>query len=253
MQSVGEAAAGRPVYDVVKHGIAVDGMKTVTKPLQQLIDLCSDILARQIMMISTMANGIKFGTYSYGGFFDCTVRDCVVKDTRLCAMCVEIVDGGTASGIVFERIEVNNTGSAFLVVLGNRGNIPDWGDAKIGSIRNVLFSDIFIGKLKKSHGSYIGGLYQDGKEYRLNNICFRRVKARFKGGLKYCPDCPAEYDRPLYPEDSMFGDLPAAAYFIRHGDVIFEQCQTETAEPDSRNTIFLGEGAVVKESEEAGR
>lgn len=71
----------------------------------------------------------------------------------------------------------------------------------------VLFSDIFIEKLRKSHGSYIGGLYQDGKEYRLNNICFRRVKARFKGGLKHCPDCPAEYDRPLYPEDSMFGEI----------------------------------------------
>lgn len=147
---------------------------------------------------------------------------------------------------LFERIEVANTGSAFLVVLGNRGNIPDWGTYKIGSIENVLFSDISVEKLKKSHGSYIGGFCQDGKEYRVNHIHFRRVKVRCRGGVRCCPDCPPEYDRPIYPEDSMFGDLPASAYFIRHGDVIFEQCRMEAAEPDARDILFLGDGGTAR-------
>lgn len=206
---------------------------------------CRDNVVRQVMAASIMANGIKFGTYSYGGFFDCTLSDCVVKDTRLCAMCVEIVDGGQAENLNFNRISVSNTGSAFFVVLGDRGNIPDWGEHRIGGIHAVCFSDIMVEGLKKTHGSYIGGLYKDGREYRVEQVRFRRVKARFKGGLAEKPEEPREYDSPRYPEDNMFGNLPASAYYVRHGDVSFEQCMTEIAEPDLRDIVHLGAGGDI--------
>lgn len=112
-------------------------------------------------------------------------------------------------------------------------------------MHKIHFSDITIEGLRKTHGSYIGGLYKEGREYRVEQVRFHGVKARFKGGLQQRPGEPQEYDSPLYPEENMFGDLPAAAYYVRHADVLFEQCTTEVAEMDVRENISFGAGGSV--------
>ncbi len=199
---------------------------------------CDNILVRQMMIVSTMANAIKFGTFSYGGFTNCTICDCVVKDTRFCAMCVEVVDGGIAENIHFERIEVKDAGSAFFIVLGDRANIPPWGTHRMGSIKDIYFEDIYVENLLKNYGSYISGIEKDGEVHNIQNIFFKNVKAEFRGGLTEQPIDPPEYSEKIYPESDMYKQLPASAYYLRHAkNVVFDSCETIVAEEDVRKKI----------------
>lgn len=201
---------------------------------------CDNILVRQMMIVSVMANAVKFGTFSYGGFTDCAVRDCVIKDTRHCAMCVEIVDGGTAKGIRFERIDVKEAGSAFFVILGDRGNIPSWGTHRIGSVEDIHFEDIEVENPLFNYGSYISGFKADGKRHAIRDIFFKNVRAEFLGGLGEAPKDPPEYSKEVYPECDMFKQLPASAYYLRHADnVVFEDCRTIVLVADARQDTVI--------------
>ena len=194
-----------------------------------------------MMISSPMANAVKFGTYSYGDFRNCTVRDCVIKDTRHAAIAVEVVDGGVAENIRFERIEVKDAGSAFFIVLGDRGNIPDWGEQRMGSIRGIVFDDISVEGLSRNYGTYISGFVQDGKKYPVADVVFKNVKAEYRGGIASVPPVPPEYPATLYPECDMFGVLPASAYFLRHTEnVFFDNCKTLMLEADAQeDTLFI--------------
>lgn len=197
---------------------------------------CDNLLVRNMMIISTMANAIKYGTYSYGGFTNCTVEDCIVKDTRVSAMCVEVVDGGIAKNLYFNRITVKDAGSAFFIVLGDRGNIPTWGTHRIGAIEDIYFNDILIERLTENNGSYLSGLEKDGSKYTLKNINFTNVNATFLGGMATQPHTPPEYSQQYYPESTMFGKLPAAAYFMRHIEgITYNNCNMEILPSDVRD------------------
>ena len=56
----------------------------------------------------------------------------------------------------------------------------------------------------------------------------------FKGGVSSVPAAPAEY-AGQYPENIMWGNLPAYGYYVRHvTGVTFTNCFTSAASGDSR-------------------
>lgn len=198
---------------------------------------CDSVLIRNCFIISTMANGIKFGTYSYGGFTNCFCEDCIIKDTRTCAIAIECVDGGLIKNIQLKRILIENVESAFFILIGDKGRTPDWGSHRIGSIEDILFEDITVNRIRRSYGSYLGGFKQNEIVYPIRNILFRHVNATYQGGVTEIPNHPAEFGNQ-YPESNCFGLLPASAYYIRHAhNVRFEHCQNVIALPDVRNMI----------------
>ncbi len=200
---------------------------------------CDNVLVRNCAIISTMANGIKFGTYSYGGFTNCICEDCIVKDTRTCAISIQSVDGGRIKNLQFRRIVIQNVESAFFILIGDKGRTPDWGEHRIGSVEDILFEDIHAEGIRRSYGSYLGGYEADGKTYLIKDITFRRVNAIYKGGVSEIPSTPAEFGNQ-YPESNCFGILPGAGYYMRHGENIsFEECNTLVALPDSRETYVI--------------
>lgn len=203
---------------------------------------CDNVLVRNCMIISTMANGIKFGTYSYGGFTNCSAIDCIIKDTRTCGICVECVDGGTINNLLFERILISNVESAFFILIGDKGRYPDWGEHRIGTIENIYFNDIEVNKVNRNYGTYLGGFKKEGLVYPIKNIQFKNVNAVFLGGATEVPCNPAEFANQ-YPESNCFGMLPASAYYIRHAEnVHFENCRTEVAIYDVREKFIFEEG-----------
>ncbi|MBQ7924815.1 MAG: hypothetical protein IJ335_00795 [Lachnospiraceae bacterium] len=195
---------------------------------------CDNTLVRNCFIISTMANGIKFGTYSYGGFTNCICEDCIIKDTRTCAISIQSVDGGLIKNLQFRRIFIQNVESAFFILIGDKGRTPDWGQHRIGSVEEILFENIHAEGIRRSYGSYLGGYEAEGKTYLMKDITFRRVNAIYKGGVSEVPGNPAEFGKQ-YPESNCFGILPAAGYYMRHGEnITFEDCNTLVALPDSR-------------------
>lgn len=198
---------------------------------------CDDVLVRNTCIISTMANGIKFGTYSYGGFTNCVCEDCIVKDTRTCAIAIQSVDGGRIENLRFRRITIQNVESVFFIIIADKGRTPDWGTHRIGTIKDIYFDSIDAENVRRAYGSYVGGYEKDGEVYRVQGIYFDRVRVIFKGGITDIPQAPPEFE-DQYPESNCFGVLPASAFFIRHADtVLFRECEFLVALPDERPLI----------------
>lgn len=198
---------------------------------------CDNVLVRNTCIISTMANGIKFGTYSYGGFTNCICEDCIIKDTRTCAISIQSVDGGRIQNLHFRRIIIQNVESVFFIIIADKGRTPDWGTHRIGTIEDIYFDSIDAENVRRAYGSYLGGYEKGGEVYRIQGIYFDRVRVIFKGGITDIPQAPPEFENQ-YPESNCFGILPASAFFIRHADtVIFRKCEFQIALPDERPLI----------------
>jgi len=84
------------------------------------------------------ASAIKFGTASYGGFKNVTVRNINISDTYRSAIAIESVDGGIIENIKMTKIIAKNTGNAIFIRLGHRAG------AKPGIIRNIHLSNIKV-------------------------------------------------------------------------------------------------------------
>ncbi len=203
---------------------------------------CEELHVQDCFIISTMANGIKFGTYSYGGFTNCRFNNCIIKDTRTCAIAIECVDGGRIDHLHFDEITIQNVESVFFILIGDKERVPEDFIRRIGSIQNVFFRNIRADGVRRSYGSYLGGFEKDETRYLIENIYFSHVNVVYKGGITEKPETPAEFAKQ-YPESNCFGLLPASGYYIRHAaKVVFEDCQTLVALPDCR-PVYVAEDA----------
>jgi hypothetical protein len=189
----------------------------------------NDLLVKNCTITKSQSNGLKFGTASTGAFTNITFQDCTVQNTAHSAMAVESVDGGAISGVTFQRINFSGCQNAVFIILGSRdtGVVP-------GSINGVTFRNITGSSLTDTRGCPISGCFTNGVTYRLKNILFDTVNFTFAGGLGTIPSAPAEY-AGQYPENTMWGNLPAYGYYIRHAtDVTFTNCFTSAALADAR-------------------
>lgn len=201
---------------------------------------CDRIYARDCFIISTMANGIKFGTYSYGGFTNCRFESCIVKDTRTCGIVIQCVDGGHIQNLEFEEITIQNVESAFFILIGDKQRVPEGYERRIGNVKNIRFQNIKVDGLRRSYGTYLGGFLKDGVVYPIEDIYFEKVNAVYKGGVTEQPASPEEFGLQ-YPESNCFGLLPAAGYYVRHAkNVTFTDCNTVISLPDVRK-VFVYE------------
>ncbi len=206
---------------------------------------CDSVVVRNSMIISTMANGIKFGTYSYGGFTNCLSEDCIIKDTRTCAISIQSVDGGRIENLQFRRLVIQNVESVFFALIADKARVPEEYERRIGSIENILFEDIEAAGVRRNYGTYLGGFECDDKIYRIKDFIFRNVNVIYQGGCKECPVEPKEFERQ-YPESNCFGMLPASGYYIRHAeDIVFENCETIIALPDVREVFYISDATGI--------
>lgn len=207
---------------------------------------CNQILVRFMMLQSTMANAVKFGTGSYGAFTNCTVCDSVIKHTRLGGICVESVDGAKIQSLCFKNLDIGWTGSPFFVVLGDRGSIPPQGKRRIGSIENLQFCKICAHDLAQSDGCYLSGMQTEKGIFPIRNLLFKNVQLTARGGVQEMPAEPPEYDG-RYPEVNMFGKLPACGYWIRHAEAVrFENCTTAVERADVRQPVVTADAPVLQ-------
>jgi hypothetical protein len=189
---------------------------------------------------SGRANGIKFGTVSYGAFMDSTFTDVLVKNVALGGISIESADGADIANITFQRIEIDRSGAPVFVVIEHRGYAPIGSPLKIGTVDGLRYVDIRATRTRSTEGSAIVGLSLNGARYPLKNLSFENVNADFPGADKAAPKAPRE-PGVGYPEFNMFGLLPAAAYYFRHVDgVSFKGCQTTLVAADARpETAFV--------------
>ncbi len=153
---------------------------------------------------------IKFGTESNGGFKNITISNCVFYHCRGLAM--ETVDGGLLEDVSITNITMRDVTTAPLFLrLGSRMRGPE--GVPVGELRRVNISNVMVYDADPRYASIISGIPgHDIEDIRLSNI---RIYYRGGGTKKQAALEPPENEKE-YPEPSMFGEIPAYGFYIRH-------------------------------------
>ena len=220
--------------------------------------LCENVRISDCI-VSSHCNAVKLGTETNGGFRNINISGIVVKPSSdqqekffgqwigSSAISLEIVDGGVLENVSVSDITVEGTESPVFVRLGNRGRgyLSDGANMEriipvdhVGRICGIHLSNIQI-RHAGSMGCSITGL----PGYPVENVFLSNITLHQKGGvtldeMAQIADSIADEKEKVYPEATMWGNLPAKGFFVRHArNIQFSNVRVETDQPDVRPEI----------------
>lgn len=229
---------------------------------------CDDILIENCRIASS-ASAVKFGTASYGGFRNVTVRNIRVYDTFRSAIALETVDGGALENILVENIEAKNTGNPLFICLGARHPYEGKELGRTGGLcRNIIIrnlkAEVPFGRPDEAYDlrgpevnyfhnpwpSSIAGL---PGQY-IENVTIENVDILYPGratkGMAYMGlyrVTEVNEAANQYPEFSMYGELPSWAFYVRHvKDITFKNINVRLAEKDFRPAFVFDDVKGLK-------
>ena len=206
--------------------------------------------------VRSSASAIKFGTVSHGGFKNVVIRHIKVYDTFRSAIAIECVDGGVLEDVLVEDIKAVNTGNAIFIRLGQRNKVVAPGTLKNVTLRNIKVEVAFkrpdykyeirgpeLPFFHNTFPSSITGI----PGHPVENVTLENIKILYPGrgnnGLANMPlsrldDVPEK--EAAYPEFSMFGELPAWGFYVRHVDgLVMKDVMIGIKAPDYRPAMVF--------------
>ena len=192
---------------------------------------CNDDVEIYDCDIVSSASAIKFGTASWGGFKNVTIRKIRVRDTYRSVVAIESVDGGHIDNILVEDIIAVNTWNPIFIRLGHRGGETP------GTVRNVTIRNMFVdvpfsrpdinydmrGPAFDFFHNPIPSSITGIPGHCVENVTLENIEIFCPGkaskGMAYVPlsrlsSVPEKIDD--YPEFTMFGELPSYGLYGRH-------------------------------------
>jgi len=206
--------------------------------------------------VRSSASAIKFGTVSHGGFKNVHIEHIKVYDTFRSALAIECVDGGILENIYIGFIEAVNTGNAIFIRLGNRSKTKAPGVLKNVKIANMKVDVAFerpdyaydirgpeVPFFHNTFPSSITGI----PGYRVENVLLENIEINYPGrgnnGLANMPISRLDEvleNESAYPEFSMFGELPAWGFYVRHMDgLMMKNITLRITAPDYRPALVF--------------
>jgi polygalacturonase len=223
---------------------------------------CDDIVVEDCAVRSS-ASAFKLGTSSRGGFKHIRAHHLRIHDTFRSAIALESVDGAAMQDVEVSDVQAKNTGNAIFIRLGHRQR-----DGEPGSIRDVRISDVTVDipatapdagyplagpAVRGAHNlfpSSITGL----SGHRVAGVSLKNISVTIAGGgrrevaempLENLAAVPEQEDR--YPEFSMFGELPAWGFYVRHVEGIsFENVTIHALTKDFRSAMVFDDVSNVQ-------
>jgi polygalacturonase len=179
---------------------------------------------------------IKCGTESNAGFKNITISNCVFDLSG--GFALESVDGGLLEDITFTGVTMREcTNTPIFMRLGARMRAP--AHLQIGSLKRVIISNVVSYKSRSTFGG--AGLISGIPGHLIEDITINQLYADHAGGgtAEMAAIVPPE-EIKHYPEPTMFGNLPASGFFVRHCKNI-EFCNVELAwsRPDLRPAFWM--------------
>jgi polygalacturonase len=177
---------------------------------------------------------IKFGTESNGGFKNITISNCVFDYCR--GLALETVDGGQLEDVSITNIAMRDiSNSPFFLRLGSRMRGPS--GPPVGQLRRVNINNVIVYNAEPRYASLISGIPgHDIEDVRLSNI---RIYYQGGGTKEQAVGEPPEKES-TYPEPSMFGDIPAYGFFIRHvRGIEMNDVEVRYLKEDARSPFIL--------------
>lgn len=177
-------------------------------------------------------------------------------DTFRSAVALECVDGGRLRNVLVENVIATNTGNAVFIRLGHRDASRPPGQLRDVTIRNV--------KVHVPAGTPDAGYETAGPTvkvphnllpcsitglpgYPVSNVVLENIEVVYAGGgvperarvpLEDLGRVPEQAEK--YPEFSMFGELPAWGFYVRHAAGIgFTNCRVTLRQADFRPAMVF--------------
>ena len=228
--------------------------------------LCENIRISDCI-VSSHCNGVKLGTETNGGFRNISISGIVVKpssDQRekffgqwigSSAISLEIVDGGVMENVSVSNITVEGTEAPIFVRLGNRGRGYQLKEGK-STLSGKNNDDAIAGLIPIDTVGHINGIHLDNIQIRnagamgcsitglpghpVENVWLTNITIHHKGGitaadLPKIEEAAKDEKEKDYPESTMWGNLPAKGFFVRHArNVNFHNVVIQTEHPDAR-------------------
>jgi len=214
--------------------------------------------------VRSSASAIKFGTASYSGFKNITIENIKVFDTFRSAIALESFDNGSLENVLIQNVNAKNTGNAIFIRLGKR-----YADNRVGSIRNITIRNVKVSvPFQRPDADYVyrgpalpyfHNIFPSSitgiPGYPVENVVLEDIQITYPGrghkGYSNSPlsrltDIPEQQNK--YPEFSMFGELPAWGFYVRHVDGLkMKNVTVRIKDPDYRpafvfddvNELFL--------------
>jgi len=153
---------------------------------------------------------IKFGTESNGGFKNVTISNIMFDHCR--GLALETVDGGLLEDVTITNITMRDVTTAPIFLrLGKRMRGP--AGVEVGKLRRVNISNIVAYNAEARYASIVAGL----PGYPVEDVKLSNIRIYYRGGgKKDLADVQPPERETNYPEPSMFGEIPAYGFFIRH-------------------------------------
>jgi polygalacturonase len=192
-------------------------------------------------------NGFKIGTETSGAVRRVRVQDCDFdarprdgRDDRMAdlhglheagGVSIQTVDGSDLEDVTVERVRIRDARGAFSVRRGARGR----GQAtpRPGVLRDIVLRDIEVTNAREP--SSITGV----PDFPVQRVTLERVRAGMVGGGSH--DGTAVPELPdAYPQNTMFGTLPAWGLYVRHVEgLTMRDVDLHADRVDSREMIVL--------------
>lgn len=217
-------------------------------------------------VVSSLCNGIKWGTGSRTGFRNFTVNNCVIKKASVTGyhhfemtpdvvfrpdsasvnsgIVIAGVDGGLVENIIISDIVMTDVLSPIVIRIGKRFVTPD-GNPSV--LRQIKIQNV-LAETRSIIPVIIAGLPESlVEDVQLTNIRIKIPISVTADSMKNFPAIIPESAKS-YPENRMFGTkLPASAGFIRHvKDLSITDVSLTYDTPDARPLLYLENAHGVK-------
>jgi polygalacturonase len=190
-------------------------------------------------VLSTCCNGFKVGTSTHGRVENIVFSNSVIynesttplNERATSGIALEVVDGGSMSGVLISNIQMENARTPLFVRLGRRK------PAQGSFLRGIRFEQIHAtGALLTS--SITGLLGMPVEDVVIANSSFRMSE---HGSAAWTHAEIPEYAE-RYPEARMFGRLPASGVYVRHArEIRIKNTEFGTDLPEERPAIVCDE------------
>jgi hypothetical protein len=238
----------RTMAAITNDGLDLDGCKNVVVRgcdidseddgicLKSSRRACENILVENCRVRSS-CNALKFGTASFVGFKNITVRNLTIYDTYLSAIALELVDGGVMENIRISDVKITDTSNPLFIRLGHRNS-----DGPVGVARNIVISNVTAEIPNRPRSamnkfptawrhrcqtlvtaSITGQPVQPVRDVLLQDISivYGGIGRNAQTNHLHWNNLDAVPERAdSYPESTMFGVLPAWGFYLRHAEGI---------------------------------
>lgn len=222
----------------------------------QFADQYCDSIYIANCIVRSSASAVKFGTVSFGKFKNVVIKNIKVYDTFRSAIAIECVDGGILENVLVDSINAINTGNAIFIRLGNRNALDSTSMLKNIIIKNMKVDIAFERadyeyEIRGPEPPFFHNVFPSSitgiPGLPVENVTLENIEINYPGrgnnGLANMPisrldDVPEK--ESAYPEFSMFGELPAWGFYMRHvNGITMKNIRLNIAAPDYRPPLVF--------------